>query len=630
MPRPVELPVQPMNPVKLRLTTLHDCLDQLKQAKASQDQTGYPGAGRGVWISMPLWRSVAQQLELQMAEVLEWEKLLLSSRQELQAAQQTAAQFEKALAEQEQAIQEKVVELQGETVQCKRTMEQKQAAWDRKQAELEAQADKLLEALKSREAVLLSNGQLEQQIRSLQEELAHSQAALRTTKAEAQELRKHLDHLQGDGSDGRAERDALTFRVRDLGLQLSNARAQLEAHRQQLAAQRRPNEQLMAESARLQADNARLVALLGATSEWRRLGRELAGQTLALTTDDGGSSQLPPVLGPCHYLPIEETLLHKGGVSSLYPPLQDRALDLAASGVSPEEWHWVPKQAVDAVMDAVVRVLPLAPEGPLLGMLLALNKIWRQREEVKLEALKSKHDAELRELHQLYRQRAPYEAVVGRTKLSDLKRQLRVQAAHAQHLAAKAKAGQAVDDSKMVLTLGLESVATLSKHVTALHRKAGKRDLLRKDAAHATCPTCLHDKAPPPVPQYSMDTNDIDQASAAYSTIPFPLARNVAPSPQRATSGDLPDVLPRVADPAARDTTPANADAVSELAPDPPSLSRQAPSSTGGEERQLQPSARPQVSKLTQQYEQQVLRFSLWDRNGATRVTARTHGGEEA
>jgi hypothetical protein len=35
----------------------------------------------------------------------------------------------------------------------------------------------------------------------------------------------------------------------------------------------------------------------------------------------------------------------------------------------------VPKQAVDAVLDAASRVLPSAPTGPLLGMLLAVNKV---------------------------------------------------------------------------------------------------------------------------------------------------------------------------------------------------------------------------------------------------------------
>jgi hypothetical protein len=48
-------------------------------------------------------------------------------------------------------------------------------------------------------------------------------------------------------------------------------------------------------------------------------------------------------------------------------------------------------------------------------------------------------------------QRAPYEAVVGNTKLADLKKQLRLQAAHAQQLAA-AEAGnaqEALDDGKV-------------------------------------------------------------------------------------------------------------------------------------------------------------------------------------
>ena len=37
------------------------------------------------------------------------------------------------------------------------------------------------------------------------------------------------------------------------------------------------------------------------------------------------------------------------------------------------------------------------------------------------------HAAEVREIHELYRQRAPYETAVGRTRLGELKRQLRLQ-----------------------------------------------------------------------------------------------------------------------------------------------------------------------------------------------------------
>lgn len=56
-----------------------------------------------------------------------------------------------------------------------------------------------------------------------------------------------------------------------------------------------------------------------------------------------------------------------------------------------------------------------------------LTQIWRQREADHVASLKARHAQEVRQLHSLYRQRAPYEAVVGKTRLSELKRQLRLQ-----------------------------------------------------------------------------------------------------------------------------------------------------------------------------------------------------------
>jgi hypothetical protein len=79
------------------------------------------------------------------------------------------------------------------------------------------------------------------------------------------------------------------------------------------------------QSCLLQADNRRLVALLGATKEWKRLGRELAGQAAGAVpaseetagggdgmSAGGGGGQGPyQELGALHYVPVEEVVMHK-------------------------------------------------------------------------------------------------------------------------------------------------------------------------------------------------------------------------------------------------------------------------------------------------------------------------------
>lgn len=54
-------------------------------------------------------------------------------------------------------------------------------------------------------------------------------------------------------------------------------------------------------------------------------------------------------------------------------------------------------------------------------------------------------------------QRAPYEAVVGNTRLADLKKQLRLQAAQAQQMARAAAEGKHVaDDDGKVRSIGCD------------------------------------------------------------------------------------------------------------------------------------------------------------------------------
>lgn len=61
-------------------------------------------------------------------------------------------------------------------------------------------------------------------------------------------------------------------------------------------------------------------------------------------------------------------------------------------------------QAIDAALEFASRHTPAAPLKPLMGLVLGLNRIWRTREEHRVSDLATRHAAELRELHALYRQ----------------------------------------------------------------------------------------------------------------------------------------------------------------------------------------------------------------------------------
>ncbi len=131
------LDLQASEPVRQRLQSIQEVLKELSAAKTEQvrwegwsewecqlvaqgstwahwtncplqDLTGFPGAGRGVWISFQLWRAVTRQLELQMAEVIEWEQLLLQSKQELEDAHTAVQGLEGALKTLEEAAQTRV------------------------------------------------------------------------------------------------------------------------------------------------------------------------------------------------------------------------------------------------------------------------------------------------------------------------------------------------------------------------------------------------------------------------------------------------------------------------------------------------------------------------------------------
>ncbi|GIM03068.1 hypothetical protein Vretimale_7878 [Volvox reticuliferus] len=251
--------------------------------------------------------------------------------------------------------------------------------------------------------------------------------------------------------------------------------------------------------ASLQTDNQRLVALLAKVPEYKAMAEEIAAES------------------GLHYIPVEECLMIRGQVEQLYPQLLDRPVEqaagqeLAAAGrrrdpdcldpsltlVLDEQYHWVPRNALETGMELMRRMLPALPMSQLLVLVAELNKVWRDRERKRLAEVAVAHREELQQLQHTFQQRAPYEAVLAGQKINDLKRRMRAQAAQAAAAAAAAKAEQrrVEDDSKVMLHAGLSSIQDLSRQVARLvsrnKKLASKAARKRALTSQPLCSACL-------------------------------------------------------------------------------------------------------------------------------------------
>lgn len=477
---------------------------------------------------------------VQVIEIKGWEKLLMESRKEVQREKEQRNLLLNNLQQTQTDASSNETELMVKLEEAQEDKEKSLQEFAAQKDEIAAQRDHLLDLLKEREGVALANNKLVDELKCSAARAADLEGKLAEAEARALTLEKRLDYVEGKKGNEVSQRDALTSQLRALDIALAEAQGQNQVLRSQMAQRQSPIESLLFEARRLRADNERLVALLSDTTEWRRLAKEMAGGV------------------GLHYIPVEELLIDKGMVGEQYVPLNDRKIqpqgvkkgtkkvkamklvrkgggalvesgeggadaDEEGGGEEEEEsWSWIPRQAIDATKRAISIAMPTAPIQPLLGLLLQLNKIWRKRESDRVAALQSAHDKEVRSLHELYRQRAPYETVVGKTRLSELKRQLRLQVEHANHLAAKADKDvkDRVDDTKISLQLGLDAVNTLSKEVKKMN---DKKEKLRKALVK-------HERNPPICqPCIDQTLNDMAQDHSRLSTLSHPY-------PQRTTA----------------------------------------------------------------------------------------------
>lgn len=114
----------------------------------------------------------------------------------------------------------------------------------------------------------------------------------------------------------------------------------------------KPSQELQASNTRLAHDCSRLVAMVEATTEYRKWAHNKAA------------------LRGVHYIPTAELLREEEVLSDIYPAERDREVDFEV-----EDFHWVPKRAVSLMITLLASHFPNLPVEPFMKLLTQLNQV---------------------------------------------------------------------------------------------------------------------------------------------------------------------------------------------------------------------------------------------------------------
>jgi hypothetical protein len=89
-----------------------------------------------------------------------------------------------------------------------------------------------------------------------------------------------------------------------------------------------------------------------------------------------------------------------------------------------EDCHWVPKAAIDAMLNLIAQ-FPDLPTAPFLNLLTQLNKVWRQRGLQQIQEVQDEHVKELAYFQRSSKQATPYQQKVMHQRLNHLKNELK-------------------------------------------------------------------------------------------------------------------------------------------------------------------------------------------------------------
>jgi hypothetical protein len=91
-----------------------------------------------------------------------------------------------------------------------------------------------------------------------------------------------------------------------------------------------------------------------------------------------------------------------------------------------EDFHWVPKKAIDLMVSLLGRQFPDLPAAPFMCLLVQLNKVWHVRERSALRRLQKGHEQEMRTICRMQQEATPYQQNIIQQRLDFVSSQLKL------------------------------------------------------------------------------------------------------------------------------------------------------------------------------------------------------------
>eukprot|EP00854_Cymbomonas_tetramitiformis_P008154 gene8154-9686_t len=330
-----------------------------------------------------MWRNIRRQLE---SKVLEQDALVKDHDKVKTELTSSLNNFEgktKELNTKVQHLQKVVVDEQQDKNKAvdslTKDLNHKQLQLEQQQKENNQTTDQLMDMLNERDAVISKADSLAKDLEQTTNALRMEAHRHSLAEGRVHALEKELEYFKSKHQVDVDKIHEVEEKNRELMAQSTEMQMQIEALKEEMLLMRRPDDALRDEIMHLQGDNRRLIHLLERTSEFRRLMEDVAD------------------LKHVHYVPLSDCLVEEELIQHHYQPERDREVVL-----SREAYNWVPTEAFELVQEFLDRLFPRVPVQPFMMLLLQLNKVWRDHEQGKLDALRAKHQEDIQRYKRKY------------------------------------------------------------------------------------------------------------------------------------------------------------------------------------------------------------------------------------
>jgi hypothetical protein len=231
----------------------------------------------------------------------------------------------------------------------------------------------------------------EEEIGRLKNQLMNKDDAIKVISVAQERFKQQTMELEEE-----VQRKAIM--IRTMGTSIKDGEKAVDS----LSLNRRAEGTALLEVEHLKADNARLVRLLKSTKEFKNFGEFIE--------DSGNGAHA-----------MTET---KGGFQRECTKKKSQGKTLKTKSTGELE-DWIPAEAFNLAHSFRARYSQFLTESAINTLLEDLNKIWRNRERRQVARVKSETNTEVANVRRQLAMKAPYEEIVTKSKIHQLREDLK-------------------------------------------------------------------------------------------------------------------------------------------------------------------------------------------------------------